>query len=276
MINGNQTKEAQLRDNWFQHGTGPLKILLLFPCRGIFFLNYLADLNVDNQFTIFYVDPVNWGLAERQSRETWLAANDRLRVDRRFTDMLASAHWFIHERYVGHEMFSTESICRERIYDHGLHPELDITIPNFHDHLILFNDVIKYSPGMKERAMIDMRSNQALSEWTQNDIVKIGQGEIVRFGLSCRMSSLPDMEGFFESEWTKQRLFWAINHISAAMAVKMFRMANDSFLKLDVPDHLWTQWLADPSFSTPCSIHTRYDVEQYGVSWPQPVGELSL
>src|SRR4029077_13131091 len=100
MITTIETKDEQLRNGYFQRGTGPTEILILGSCRTLPYLSYLIRWNEsggNNQFTIRRIDPCDWTVSGVDINS--------LETDERILSVLRSTRIFIHEHLESYGMF---------------------------------------------------------------------------------------------------------------------------------------------------------------------------
>lgn len=242
MISTIETKEAQLKNGFYQSGTGPQQILILGSCRTIPYLSYLMRYNEGkNQFTIRRIDPCDWTV-ENVDLTT-------LEKDERILSVLKSADIFIHEHLESYGIFNTAALSEKHIYQFGMNPQTDISIPNFHDHFILEKDY--ESCGIK----------------TPEDYVAKGEAEIEKFCNVCKRTSFPEMADHFRENWRTTRFFWRPNHTSNVFTLYIFRLMNDKFLHLDLTDEFWAGAATEDLFRDPHTEVTQRDREAYQIKW---------
>lgn len=238
MINTIDAKLAQLRDGYYQSGTGPKEILILGSCRTLAYLSYLSDWNKGtNELTIRRIDPCDWAVSGVKI--------ESLENDERILSVLRSCDIFIHEYLVNWGMFNTALMTGKNIYDFGMKPEVNIAIPNFNDHLILENDWIDYGAAR-----------------TPDDYIARGNEQIEKFCAHTELSSIPEFAQTFRDTWRNIRYFWRPNHISAAFSKAIFKLMNDNFLHLPIGDVT-----NEDLFATPHTQVTQRDVDGYGLEW---------
>lgn len=272
MIDSSVIQSAQSRNGWFECGSGPKKVLLLTSCRGIPHLNYLNDLNAGNDFTLCYIDPLYYTWAENGDHRDVNAVITGLENDRDIWELIASVDWFIHEGFMDFGMFNTSAMCPKNIYGYGMKPEMDVSLPNFYN-FILFQDLVDYTV-FKEDAKRELANEGKLSKELQCKMRDYGLNEVEKFCLECRMSSFPEFGGLFSGGWTHTRFYWTANHVSSVFTTELFCMMNDRFLKLSVPSDLWFKWRSEDVFAPVFVPLTQYDVDNYGITWKEPVVEL--
>ncbi len=246
-IDTNITKAASMSQGYFESGSGPEEILLLGSCRTVAFLSYLVRWNEtigNNRFTIRRIDPCEWleqGIAERvQESET----------DQRILDVLRGSTIFIHEHLEKFGMFNTDPMNDKNIYQFGVNEgNLDITIPNWHDHLILKNDWVAYGAE------------------TPPDWIQQGELQVLKFIDVCSWSSFPEFGDTFRDTWRKVRYFWRPNHTSAAFTTAIFRLMVDKFLHLETTNDFCGAIAGEDLFQFPHTEVTHEDVSGYGLEW---------
>ena len=249
MISTIETRESQLRNGYFQSGTGPLEILILGSCRTLAYLNYLIRYNESkNQMTIRRIDPCDWHWNEQGQPAYVEEVLTRCEADERILSVLRSCDIFIHEHIASYGMFNTSRDAEKNIYQYGMAAPIDISIPNWHDHFILWNDFADF--------------NAATDDWS-----KKGEAEIEKFCNVARMSSFPEMGDYVRDNWRTIRFFWRPNHVSAAFTSKIFELMNKKFLYLDIDGWMWDAIRAEDQFRDPhTEVHAR-DREAYGITW---------
>lgn len=243
------TKLEQLANGFFSTGTGPLKVLVLGSCRTMPYLNYLARWNeTDNGMTIRYINPVDWHWNLREEELDLDAELAKLETDQRILDVLASTDIFIHEHFGNFGMFNTSREAEKNIYQFGMKAERDISVPNWHDHFILYDDFKAF--------------NALTDDWIARGLVAVD-----KFCDICLLSSFPEMAEYFRANWQTTRLFWTPNHISAAFSLYVFRRMNDKFLHLPLTDDFWQQAGGEDMFCAPSTAVTQHDRDAYGITW---------
>lgn len=211
-------------------------ILILGSCRAVPFLNYLHHYNQThgNRFKIYCIDPLNYCIDMAGNHLDQKKLLKDLETDKHFLDILKSVTIFIHEGLSSFGILNTvieadadlESVSLDNIYGHGMQPEIDVNICNFHDVALLFNDF---------KAM----GHPSDTECEQRAIVLLGDKNIDRFCRICDVSSFPEFGPWFREHFLTTRLFHSFNHVSAAFTREIFRLANEKFLHLDLDDAFW-------------------------------------
>ena len=243
MISTIESKQQQLINGFYQTGTGPQQILILGSCRTLPYLSYLKRWNDTNgdKFTIRRIDVCDWTVSGIDIAS--------LETDERVLKVLASTKIFIHEHLESYGMFNTVRAWDKNIYTFGMNPELEIAIPNFHDHFILENDYS--SCGLP----------------TPDDYLVRGEAEVVKFCEVCELSSFPEMASYFRDKWRQIRFFWRPNHTSAAFTMYIFRRMNSRFLNLKLTDEFLETIKTEDLFQNPHTDVTQRDIDGYRLEW---------
>lgn len=246
MIGTIESKQQQLANGYFQSGTGPEKILILGSCRTLAYLSYLIRWNEtggQNQFTIRRMDPCDWTVSNVDLGS--------LETDERILSAIRETDIFIHEHLESYGMFNTTSRIEKNIYRFGMNPKQGISIPNFHDRMVLEKDYEAFGVPLPE------------------NYVEAGEAALEKFGDVCRMSSFPEMADHFRENWRTTRFFWRPNHVSAAFTLYIFRCMNIRFLHLGLSDDFWAGAETEDLFKNPHTVPTQRDIEAYGLKWSE-------
>lgn len=236
MINTVQIKEQQLRNGTYKTGSGKEVILIIGSCRAVPYLTYLNDWNAinDNRFTIHFIDPFsfNWNLQEE--RTDYQAELIKQEKNEYLLDVLKNTSIFIHEFYANAEMFNCDKSAYKNIYQYGLRPEIDITLPNFNDVFILTRDIVSFDMAIKKQAIQDYNVIGKLSPQTLELIEKTRENNLQRFYDICGKTDFPEFAGLFKNHYKQRRYFFTFNHISKHFSQTLFFLMNGKFLKLDL------------------------------------------
>lgn len=154
MIGTVAIKEQQLKHGAFKTGTGKEITLILGSCRSVPYLNYLVQCNKNDRFTIYFIDPFNWNWDENNNRVDYEEVLLRLETNKELLDVIGSVKIFIHEYYSNAGMFNVFK-DKKNIYEFGMNPDIDITIPNFNDVFILFRDIVSFDISIRKKAIQD-------------------------------------------------------------------------------------------------------------------------
>lgn len=273
MIETITAKREQLRNGYFQSGTGPTTILILGSCRTIFYVNYLVRWNEmsGNKLTILRIDPFDWHWNERNEMVDFEAAIQRCEHDARILDALRRTEIFLHEHFAYYGMFNTSTKQEKNIYRFGLNPRVNICIPNWHDRYVLFQDQVTGDADIRAGS-----NNGALSPAVVSTMRFNGLRSLDKFYDICRLSSFPEMADHFKANWTKTRFFTTPNHVNRNFSLYLFRQMNDRFLNLPLTDEFWASAHEVNLFSTPYTAVTQYDVDAYGLDWGEPIEPIKL
>lgn len=275
MIETSNSKSAQLRDGFFQSGSGPTTVLILGSCRTLHYINYLERWNNGsaNKLTVLRIDPFDWHWNQNDEIVDLESALSECERDERILSALRRTDIFIHEHYQYFGMFNTNKAAPKNIYQFGLNPHTDICFPNFHDRFILFNEQIHFDDEARALAQADSGD---LSVATKYFMRHKGMVALDKFYAICRLSSFPEMAEHFRDTWTRTRYFWTGNHVSRHFTLYLFRQMNDRFLHLPLDDAFWNDAEQVNLFATPCAAVTKFDVEAYGLDWGCPIEPLKL
>lgn len=243
--------KARLRDV-FEIGSGDKNILILGSCRTVAYLNYLDRWNrswMPAPFRIFAIEPNNYHWDEHGHTANIQEELTKLETSERILSILKSTAIFIHEHYANFQMFNTSRDSEKNIYQFGMNAPIDISIPNFHDRFVLFNDYADCGVVAPDNY--------------------IGRGEeaISGFCEVCKLSSFPEMADYFRDNWRTTRFFWRPNHTSAAFTLYIFRLMNEKFLNLQLTNEFWAGAEQEDLFRNPNTQVTQRDIEGYKLLW---------
>lgn len=244
------TKKQQLRNGFFQTGSGPRKILIMGSCRTMQFLNYFDQWNEmsGNGLTIYYINPFDWHWNEHDDLVDLQAAVLSLEQDRRVLGVIASVDVFIHEHFGNYLMFNTDRSAEKNIYQFGMKADTDISVPNFHDHFILYNDFAAFG--------------EVSENWAQ-----LGLESVEKFCGICALTSFPEMAQFFRNNWRNIRLFYTPNHTSKHFTYWLMQQMNEKYLHLPMTNEFWQRVRDDDMFASPCTAVHHKDIEAYQLTW---------
>ncbi len=242
--------KAHLRDV-MEIGEGPTSILILGSCRCVPYINYLnrCNLTKGDLYKIFVIEPNNYHWNEQYIPVNLEEELTKLETNERILSVLRSTKIFIHEHYANFGMFNTSKDELKNIYQFGINPDMDIAIPNWHDHMILENDYTAYGATAPD------------------DYIEKGESEIEKFCAVCKLSSFPEFADYFRDNWRTTRFFWRPNHISSAFSIYIFRRMNSRFLNLTLTDDFWNTAKQEDLFSYPCTQVTQQDRDGYKITW---------
>lgn len=272
MINTLSVKLAVLGKGALTIGSGPETILMIGSCRAVPYINYFNTINGNNRFTLHFIDPINWNWDQAGHPVNFKEAVDRQEQNPYVLAAIQKANWFIHEHFENYGIFNSSPKSDKNIYQFGLNVPAgqNLTIPNFHDVFILFQDYIDFRREMKAEA------RQGVSAALKQQVKELGLAEIEKFYRVCRQTDFPEMEDIFRQEWTKTRYFWTSNHISSRFSTTIFRLLSDKFMHLDIPAGFWDQALGEDLYANHYTPLTQYDVENHGIRWPEQTLPLRL
>lgn len=280
MINTVVIKEQQLRNGYFESGSGSEKVLIMGSCRTAPYVFYLDEWNKgigNNRFTIYAIDPFNWHYHPLTNERVDIHEVIKgFETDDRMLNMFASVDVFIHEYYKNYGCFNIfKGDGDKNIYDYGMSPIIDIMIPSFNDVFILFNDHYKFDAQFRESANSDYKMYGQLSGVTQEWIRKKTEDNLDKFYDVCHKSSYPQMATLVSDNIKSLRFMHNFNHVSRAFTLWIFRFLQkdikienwEDSRYIDYWDNLHTVDMFD-SDSTPL---TEYDVEVFGFNWGESI-----
>lgn len=276
MINTVNTKEEQLRRGTFSFGTGKDVVLIVGSCRTVPYLNYLSYIGADKDYTFHFVDPFNWNYNLRDERVNYEESMAALERNETVLNVIRSARFYIHEFYRNFGLFNSDKEAEKNIYQYGLKPEIDLTIPNFHDIFILFQDFANFNSEIRTEMQADMNVTGKLSDHVIERVTTEGLANIERFLTNCDKSSFPEMREIFESGWKTKRFFWNSNHVSNKFTEAIFTLINEKLFKLPLYHSVLARIRNEDMFIFPNTPMTAHDMNAYGLQWPEPVAKLRL
>ncbi len=278
MITTNDIKAHQ--DGLFSVGScAPQKrILILASCRGVPYLNYLNRYNEMNgqPFKITYISPHEYSSTPSGQQRNLDAELLRLETDERVLDVIRHTDIFIHEHHANFGVFNTSYSSEKNIYQFGMEPEMNISIPNFNDHFMTVQDLADYEKDIGARMRLDLGESGYLTADTKSYIQFRSHHHLMRFKKACELSSFPDFWPYFRDNYETTRFFWTFNHVSKYFTLEIFKRMNSQFLKLDLPMGFWIYAVGEDLFQNPRTPYTRLDQEILGLQWNEPISPLKL
>lgn len=246
-------------------------ILIVGSCRSVPYLSYFRRINDMGiaRLRVHFIEPWDQHWDSNGKEQDFAEALLRCEEDPRIQRALREATVFIHEHYGHCGMFNTPAEDEKNIYQFGLKPRLNITIPNFHDVFCLMAEQIQFDKAKRERFQRDGMTNELFDE-----MKAFGLGEIDRFLRVCALSSFPEFADIFRAEWTKRRYFWRGNHVSRHFTMGIFHLMNMKFLELELPPAFWDAVADEDLYANHPAPMTLYDVSAYGLMWREQVQEL--
>lgn len=235
MINTIQIKEQQLATGTYKAGSGKEVVLIIGSCRSVPYLTYLNDWNNanGNRFTIHFIDPFNYNWDMQEQRTDYPAELIKQESNENLLSVLKSCSIFIHEYYANAGMFNVFKDAEKNIYQFGLNPALDITIPNFNDIFILTREIVSFDMNVRKMAIQDYNVIGKLSDQTLNEIENVRNSNIARFESICSKTDFPEFAEIFKEYYKKTRLFWTFNHVSKTFNHLIFDLMNKKYLRLE-------------------------------------------
>jgi hypothetical protein len=200
----------------------------------------------------------------------------RFEGDAVLLDLLKRVKWFIHEHTVNFGMFNTSRAEPKNIYQFGMAPEFDVSIPNFNDIFILFQELVNFDAEIRAQAQSDYAAQGCLSDTTQAKVKEMGEKRIAHFLHLCSLTDVPEFGSVFESTWRNIRYFWSGNHVSNRFTGEVFNWMNRKYFNIELTTEFWNRVMGEDMYSSPCSPVTKFDIEAYGLMWPVLVEELRV
>jgi len=236
MINTINTKKEQLSFGYFKIGSGAEVILFIGSCRSVPYLNYFNDWNNknNNRFTIAFIDPYNFNYDLADNRVNLEANINSLETNQNILDLFKRTKYFVHEHYANYGMFNVNINSEKNIFQFGMNPEVNISIPAFNDCFILTNDIVSFDLAIKKNAIADYNVTGKLSQATLEEIEAVRQRNLERFYANCSKTDLPEFAGIFQNHYKDRRYFWNSNHVGKHFTHTIFHLMNAKFLKLDM------------------------------------------
>lgn len=243
------TQPAHYTNGCFRAGSGPHVIIVHGSCRIMPYVNYFHRLNSDGRFTICVIDIVNFAIDPQGKPLNAEVFTQQFESNPILLDMVKRCRWFVHEHAENFGIFNTAKTAPKNIYQLGLQPELDISIPNFNDRFILEHDYTSCGMPIPE------------------DYVAHGESEVLEFCKICEMSSFPEMAEYFRENWRTTRFFWRPNHVSAAFSMYVFKRMAEKFLILSLSNDFLVAAGQEDLFREPHTDVTQRDIDGYKLKW---------
>lgn len=275
MISTVSTQQAQLTTGSYKFGSGPEQVLFIGSCRCIPYLNYLDYLN-PHKFTIHFLDPFYFHWDTKGNRVDLNAKLAALETDSFMLNLIRSAKWFIHEYYAYFGIFNSAKDNTKNIFQFGMNPEHEISIPNFHDIMVFFQDYVDLDKEIKEMARVDLSAGRTLTPELQAIIRERGLANIQKFLTNCRKTDFADFADVFEKTWRAVRYAWTGNHVTNNFTMAIFRSMNDRFLKLAIPESFWSRVKTEDIYGNHFTPFTQYDIDNYGLTWGPAQQQLKI
>lgn len=232
MIGTIETKEQQLTKGYFEIGSGSTKVLILGSCRAVGYITYFVDLNKkSNAYTIYYIDPFNWNWNKRNERIDYEAKLSEMETNGDLLNLFKSIDIFIHEYYANAGMFNVIKGAEKNIYQYGMNPKHDITLPNYNDIFLMTAEIVAFMPEIRKEALQDFNVLGFLSDELIAKINLIKEENLNKFISICNKTTFPEFADLFVSEYKKVRYFWTFNHVAKRYTQEIFKLICN---KLDI------------------------------------------
>lgn len=271
MINTVTIKGQQLANGYFEIGSGAEKVLIMGSCRCAPYVEYLNEWNISNgnRFTIYSLDVFNWNWNARDERTDFDTALSKLETDVSVLNMLKSVDVFIHEWYVHGGMFNTDKTGNKNIYQFGMNPKIDVCIPSWNDHFVLFKDIFSFDVNIRKKGIQDINVIGKISDETLKEMFFLSLNAIHKFYEVCRLSDIPEMGSYFSSNFTKKRLWHTYNHVNKNFTMTIFNLLDTKFLKLNLAKDFYDD--KEDMFASSFTPLTQYDLDYFHYEWNEEI-----
>lgn len=271
MINTVTIKGQQLANGYFEIGSGAEKVLIMGSCRCAPYVEYLNEWNISNgnRFTIYSLDVFNWNWNARDERTDFDTALSKLETDVSVLNMLKSVDVFIHEWYVHGGMFNTDKTGNKNIYQFGMNPKIDVCIPSWNDHFVLFKDIFSFDVNIRKKGIQDINVIGKLSDETLKEMFFLSLNAIHKFYEVCGLSDIPEMGSYFSSNFIKKRLWHTYNHVNKNFTIAIFNFLDTKFLKLNLAKDFYDD--KEDMFASNFTPLTQYDLDFFHYEWNEEI-----
>jgi len=258
--------EAFTKDNrFFSVGSGNETILIQGSCRMVAYANYLNEWNKKhNRFKIYIILPYLFGTKENINS---------LENNQEFLNLIKDTKIHISE-YIGFEkpkfpmlpkpanlgILNYSQQMATNIYQFGMNPDIDIVVPSWDDHFVLWNDILNFNKDLKDRFDLN-------PEEVNKEIYWITQEHYNKFFQNTSKTDFPEFIDYFYENFRDFRMCWTMNHNTKNFTLPLFRMINDKFLKLDLDGYFWNAISQHDHLQGNCTQLTKYDIEYYNYNW---------
>lgn len=271
-------KQQQLKNGFFQSGSGPYKILIQGSCRVVPLVDYFDKFNDQNgnQLTIYSIDPFNFNWNMKDERVDYESALRSWEDNDRMLNMLSSVDCYIHEFYRHSGMFNVDKNESKNIYQFGINPKIDICTPNFNDVFILMNDILTFDSEMRKKVLQDMNVLSKISTQTKEELFNLSVTNLHRFYEVCRKSDIPELVEYFSANMRGIRFFHTYNHVSKFFTLFIFRRINERWLNLKITPEFMHFIAQHDMFDNSYTKLTNLDIELYGMNWNEEIVPLNI
>jgi len=258
--------EAFTKDNrFFSVGEGNETILIQGSCRVMAYANYLNEWNKShNRFKIYVILPYMFGTKENINS---------LENNPEFLQIIKDTKIYISE-YIGYEKPSFPVLPKaanlgilnynqqmtENIYQFGMNPEIDVVLPAWDDHFVLWNDVLNFNADLKARFEVN-------PDEVNTKIFNITFDHYFRFHENTLKTDLPEFSQYFKDNFQKVRMCWTMNHNTKNFTLPLFNMLNNNFLRLDFSSRFWNEISKHDHLEGNTTQLTKFDIEYYNYKW---------
>lgn len=258
--------DAFTKDNrFFSVGEGNETILIQGSCRVLAYANYINEWNKShNRFKIYVILPYMFRSIKHINS---------LENNQEFLDLVKNTKIYISE-FIGFEKPSFPVLPKasnlgilndshqmtKNIYQFGMNPELDIVLPSWNDHFVLWNDILNFNAVLK--ASFDNNPDEV-----NDEIYFITQNHYTKFSENTFKTSFPEFAECFYDNFRKVRMCWTMNHNTKNFTLPLFDMLNNKYLHLDFSSQFWNRISKHDHLEGNTTKLTKYDIEYYNYKW---------
>jgi len=245
-----------------------IPVLIQGSCRAVPYLNYFSLLE-SNPYCVYFIDPFNFHWDDNEKLVNLDESLSLQENNQSILSLLPTIKIFIHEHYQSFGMFNTSLSSNKNIYQFGLSPELDISIPNFNDHFILVKDFICHDWFKKEL------EEPSISPACLAKIYTEGEEAKAKFMASSLLSSFPEISPYFHDNFLSTRLFCSHNHISKNYSLFIWELLAEKFLSIPKEKALTNQIQSLSIYENSQTPLTNYDLLLRSYNWNEQIVDLT-
>lgn len=275
MFNTINTKPTHFTKGFFSVGSGPTNVLIFGSCRVVPYLSYFHYLNADDKFTLRLINCVNFYFDESDKAVDPNKVLEPFESNHELLSAIKSTDIFIHEHAENFGLLNTSRHCQKNIYQFGMNAKHDLAIPNWNDIHLMFQEYVDFDPEIRRLARFQLVNDSELSTSLRNAVKERGLARLEHFLAMCKLSSFPEFGELFRDTWREVRFFWTGAHISNQFSMEVFRMIATR-IGLNTTKEFWNRVEKEDLYAEPHCRLTSYDVEAYGLKWPQAVEPLKI
>lgn len=229
MVGTVETKRQQLNKGYYETGSGGKKILVMGSCRAVAYITYFLETMPG--YTIYFIDPFNWNWDKTGQRVDYEAHLKKMERHEGLHEMLSGVDVFVHEYYSNAGMFNIEN---GSIYQHGLDPEIDITLPNFNDVFMLAGEIVSFDTEIRKNAIADFNVNRKLSDDTKEMIEIVKDDNLNKLLGIIDKTSIPEFKEVFLENYLEERYWHTFNHVTKKYTQNCFKLLMKKYFSKDI------------------------------------------